>query len=67
MAKIASSFKCLICKQPLNFPENIGIVEFIIIMLQFYKTHELCETLENRDFEKKDVKVKSKQRRKRGE
>lgn len=47
MAKISSSFQCMICKQPLNFPKNISIVEFTILMLQFWNNHELCEKSEN--------------------
>lgn len=49
MAKIASSFKCIICKQPLNFPQDVSITDFVILMLQFYKVHELCESLENKE------------------
>lgn len=45
MAKISSAFKCLICNQPLNFPNDTDITDFIILMLQFYKMHNLCENL----------------------
>lgn len=43
MAKIASAFKCILCKEPLNFPNDISIVDFMILVLQFYKNHEVCE------------------------
>ena len=43
MAKISSSFKCMLCKEPLNFPNNISIVDFMILVLNFYKTHDQCE------------------------
>lgn len=45
MAKVASSFHCIICKQKLNFPNDTQIVDFIILILQFYKIHETCEGL----------------------
>lgn len=45
MAKIASSFKCMVCKQPLNFPKDTSIVDFVIMLLQFHKMHDLCENL----------------------
>ena len=46
MAKVSSSFKCVICKEPLNFPNNTGIVDFMILILQFYRDHDRCEKLE---------------------
>jgi hypothetical protein len=44
MAKISSSFKCILCKVTLHFPNDISIVDFIILILQFYKNHEICES-----------------------
>ena len=46
MAKVSSHFQCMICKQRLNFPNNVEIVDFIILVLNFYKIHGLCESLE---------------------
>lgn len=45
MAKVQSSFLCLICKQPLDFKDNIDIVDFMVMLLRFYKTHDLCENI----------------------
>lgn len=71
MAKIASSFKCLLCNQPLNFPNDISIIEFTIILLQFYRNHELCESLGNKpNVEDTALKAKAiikKGRKKKGE
>lgn len=72
MAKIASSFKCLICNQPLNFPNDISIIEFVIILLQFYRTHDLCENLAKpktleKDKEQGKLRIKKKGRTKKGE
>lgn len=47
MAKLSSSFHCMICKQRLNFPPNIKITDFVILMLQFNNNHDLCENMEN--------------------
>lgn len=75
MAKIASSFKCIICNQPLNFPNDISIIEFVIILLQFYRTHDLCENLgKPKALEKeetgdtvKQLRIKKKSRTKKGD
>lgn len=56
MAKISASFHCMICKQKLNFPDNLDIVEFMILILQFYKVHGLCESVQS--IEKKEIKQK---------
>lgn len=45
MAKISSAFKCLLCEEPLRFPQDTDIVEFQILFLQFYRTHDRCEKL----------------------
>lgn len=45
MAKVQSSFKCLICQEPLRFPADISIVDFTILFLQFYRDHDRCERL----------------------
>lgn len=65
MAKIASSFKCLICKNPLNFPNDISIIEFIVMLLQFYQTHEVCEQklLKNPPITQADIKAVKKRRK----
>jgi len=58
MARIRSSFVCMICSQPLNFPNNIGVVEFLILILQFYNAHELCEkTLSAQQLKKFEQKL----------
>lgn len=46
MAKVASSFRCLVCEENLKFPADFGIVDFTISFLQFYKDHDRCEQLE---------------------
>lgn len=35
----------MVCKQPLSFPNDIGIADFVVLMIQFYKIHDLCENL----------------------
>lgn len=65
MAKINSSFQCMICKQPLNFPNDIGIIDFVILLLQFYKNHELCENLEPKK-EKPEIKQAVRRKKKEG-
>lgn len=44
-AQISSNFSCMVCKQNLNFPNDLDITSFIILILQFYKSHGLCENL----------------------
>lgn len=46
MSKVSSHFSCILCKQKLNFPPNTNITDFIILILQFYKNHEICEQAE---------------------
>lgn len=48
MAKIASSFQCVICQQYLNFGKDIEMTDFIILLLQFHKIHTLCEMLQSK-------------------
>lgn len=55
MAKIKSSFECLVCKQPLDFPNAIDIADFIVLFIQFYKIHNLCENLEKKKTPAKKV------------
>lgn len=59
MAKIKSYFRCMICEQPLIFPDDMGIIDFIIVILQFYKNHEICEimSLKQEELINEDVKV----------
>jgi hypothetical protein len=40
MAKIASSFQCMVCKERCNFPNDISIVQFQMIFLKFYCDHD---------------------------
>lgn len=46
MAKVASSFKCMICQQRLAFPDNCQVIDFMILMMQFYRDHERCESIQ---------------------
>lgn len=46
MARVKSHFKCMLCNQVLHFPKDIGIVDFMVLILQFYKNHEICEQSE---------------------
>lgn len=43
MARISSAFKCMVCEKKLEFPNNLQIVDFVILLLQFYKDHDICE------------------------
>lgn len=43
MSQVKSHFSCVICKQVLNFPPDTSIVDFVILFLQFFKSHEICE------------------------
>lgn len=45
MAQIKSHFKCQVCNEILKFPNDTNIVEFMIIMLEFYRTHDKCESI----------------------
>lgn len=67
MAKISSSFNCMICKNPLNFPNDIDITDFIIVLLQFYKTHEACEKAPAQITSKKEISMKKTKRKKKGD
>lgn len=52
MAKLSLSCKCMVCKEPLQFPNNAGIVDVNILFLQFYVSHDKCEKLE-KEYEQK--------------
>lgn len=43
MAKVSAAFQCLVCKSPLQFPQDIDIIQFMIHILQFYRVHEICD------------------------
>ncbi len=45
MAQIKSSLTFMICKKPLNFPNDIGVIDFMILMMQFYVENEKCEVI----------------------
>ncbi len=44
MAAIKSSFACKICDVEMALPKNnLDMLDFIAILIQFYKNHDICE------------------------
>lgn len=45
MAKVACSFRCMICEDRLQFPDAIELSYFLILIQKFYEKHDLCEVV----------------------
>lgn len=61
MAKIKSSFECLICEESLNFPNSVEIADFVVLLIQFYKAHQVCERLEKKKTNVKKIATNNKE------
>lgn len=64
MAKIKTSFECMLCKENLQFPQNCSITQFLMHMLSFYEKHNVCENVNSEP--KLEIRTPKKRKKKTG-